>query len=204
LIHIVGSGLSLHNIWLSDDRRRSGREIWDELLNVLRNDESRRFSHLVINDESRFPSRCESTHSDAKFVGDVSLRTKTTLARKTALATIFFTGTKLLVRHAVSRRKKFNQYHFLATTAPELPGKAQRPRAGLTTTHYSGGGQLDLSESAQIQEHFARKSMKRVPHPVCCLVRNVPRVLSIRPRDLADTSRPIAHHHFRIFEMFRQ
>jgi hypothetical protein len=45
------------------------------------------------------------------------------------MATVFVAETKLLVLHVVFRGKKFNQYHFLAARATELPGKAQTPSA---------------------------------------------------------------------------
>jgi hypothetical protein len=54
---------------------------------------------------------------------NVLRRTKTTVATKKTLTTIFFTGTKLLVFKVVSHRKKFNQYDSLAIITGKLSRK---------------------------------------------------------------------------------
>jgi hypothetical protein len=51
--------------------------ISDRLLGVLRNEQSRRFSHIVTENEPRFPCCCVSTQSYAKSPADVLLRNET-------------------------------------------------------------------------------------------------------------------------------
>lgn len=95
-------------------------EISEGLLTILRNDESAVFSRVATGDEFWFPYPYQSTHCYATSREEVRPRTKSTIAPKRTMVTIFFTGTKLLVLGIVSREEKFNQNHFLAVIAPEL------------------------------------------------------------------------------------
>jgi hypothetical protein len=102
----------------------------------------------------------------SEFTTDVPRRTKTTLARKTAIATRFFTETKIGSSMSfVTERNSINiifwpllQHHCQEKHKCQAQ-LWQRPTPWAC-------GQLGVSEWMQIQEYFARMSMTRVPDQV--------------------------------------
>jgi hypothetical protein len=77
--------------------------MWEELLIVLRNDESARTSHVATGSVSWFSYYCQSTQCRAESNMEVRPRTETKIPTKRALVAIFFAGTKLLVLAVLSR-----------------------------------------------------------------------------------------------------
>jgi hypothetical protein len=72
-------------------------------LNLLRHDESAKFWRVAAGDESWFSDCYQSAHCDAKSGVEVPPRAKTTIATQRAIATVFFTGKKLLVLDVLPR-----------------------------------------------------------------------------------------------------
>jgi hypothetical protein len=75
--------------WADWPSKRLRCEIAEELLNVVRNDESTCFSHVATGDESIFSCCYQSTQCHGKFRMEVSPRTKTTIAARRVIVTIY-------------------------------------------------------------------------------------------------------------------
>jgi hypothetical protein len=84
------------------------------------------------------------------------------------MAIIVFTGTKLLVPIVLFRKQKFNQDHLLVMIAPQLS------KEHMSTKQRVGKNKLVVHMDnsmchnwCKIREYFARKTIAKVPHPVC-------------------------------------
>jgi hypothetical protein len=82
---------------LTDNRKQFTCEISEDVLNVLLNNESTGFPRVATGDESWFSYYDQSVHCYAKSHVELPPKTKTTIAAKRAMATIFVTETKLLI-----------------------------------------------------------------------------------------------------------
>jgi hypothetical protein len=136
-------------------------------LHFLRYDESARFSHVTIGDESWFLYRYQFTHYSAKSRMEVPPRTKITDTTKRVLAVIFFTGTKLLVLNVLPRERKFTHNHFPPIIAPELSKKNTNAKRRVGKSKLAGHRNNPMCHNwRKIREYFTRQTITRVSHPV--------------------------------------
>jgi hypothetical protein len=140
-----------------------GWDISDGLLNILRNDQFRWFSLVVIIDESWFPCRYESTQCYAKSPTIVLLWRKTTSARKTAMATIFFTEKKLFSPPYDFSREQIQLISFSGRSCNKIVRESPDTECRIGNDRLLGHTDNSMCDNnVQIQEDFARKSMTRV------------------------------------------
>jgi hypothetical protein len=105
-----------HELTFTQKRRRC--EIAEMPLNVLRNEESARFSHVATGDECWLSHHYQSTHCYAKFRLKVPLRTKPAITPKRTIITIFLIRMKFMALDDLPREQKFDKNHFLSMIPP--------------------------------------------------------------------------------------
>jgi hypothetical protein len=83
------------------------------LLQSLRNDQNKNFSHIMTRDKSWFYSAYESPTMFVRSRDEVIPRASPTIGSKKVMVTIFFTGNRLLKLAYLPQGQKYNQEYFI-------------------------------------------------------------------------------------------